>query len=167
MVGVDDRRRAYEAVTHLLRLGYRRIAMINGARDVEHVAAGVSTAIKRALKDAEHAARSRARRARATSASSRATRAGIALLKRRPDAVFIANYLMAVGFMEALRQYQLRCPEDVALVTCDDYPWLDSFSPRLTTINLPKDELGAGRRRSCSSSAWIRKPRGTRAHHHA
>ena len=70
-------------------------------------------------------------------------RAGLELLKSRPDAVFIANYLMTVGFMEALRQYRLRCPEDVALVTCDDYPWMDSFSPRLTTIDLPKRELGA------------------------
>jgi DNA-binding LacI/PurR family transcriptional regulator len=30
----------------------------------------------------------------------------------------------------------------VAIVTCDDHPWLDSFSPRLTTIDLPKRELG-------------------------
>ena len=50
---------------------------------------------------------------------------------------------MTVGFMEALRQYRLRCPEDVALVTCDDYAWMDSFSPRLTTIDLPKRGLGA------------------------
>jgi LacI family transcriptional regulator len=64
-------------------------------------------------------------------------------LKIRPDAVFIANYLLTVGFMEALRQYRMRCPGDVALVTCDDYPWMDSFSPRLTTIDLPKRELGA------------------------
>jgi hypothetical protein len=70
-------------------------------------------------------------------------RAGLDLLKQRPDAVFVANYLMTVGFMEALRQYRLRCPEDVALVTCDDYPWMDSFSPRLTTIDLPKRDLGA------------------------
>ena len=70
-------------------------------------------------------------------------RAGLEILKKRPDAVFIANYLMSVGFMRALRQYQLRCPEDIAIVTCDDHPWLDSFSPRLTTVNLPKRELGA------------------------
>jgi LacI family transcriptional regulator len=49
---------------------------------------------------------------------------------------------MTVGFMRALRQYQLRCPEDIAVVTCDDHPWLDSFHPRLTTVNLPKYELG-------------------------
>jgi LacI family transcriptional regulator, galactose operon repressor len=68
--------------------------------------------------------------------------AGIQLLKHKPDAFFIGNYLMTVGFMRALRQYQLRCPEDIAVVTCDDHPWLDSFHPRLTTVNLPKYELG-------------------------
>jgi LacI family repressor for deo operon, udp, cdd, tsx, nupC, and nupG len=67
---------------------------------------------------------------------------GITLLRRRPDAVFVANYLMAVGFMQALRQYQIRCPEDIGIVTCDDHPWLDGFAPRLTTINLPKYEIG-------------------------
>ena len=71
---------------------------------------------------------------------------GIALLRRRPDAVFVANYLMAVGFMQALRQYQLRCPEDIGMVTCDDHPWLDAFAPRLTTINLPKVRDRAPRR---------------------
>jgi DNA-binding LacI/PurR family transcriptional regulator len=54
----------------------------------------------------------------------------------------VANYLMVVGFMQALRQYQIRCPEDIGIVTCDDHPWLDSFAPRLTTINLPKYEIG-------------------------
>ena len=49
---------------------------------------------------------------------------------------------LAHGLMQALRQYQLRCPDDIGLVTCDDHPWLDAFSPRLTTINLPKYDLG-------------------------
>jgi len=49
---------------------------------------------------------------------------------------------MSVGFMQALKQYGLRCPDDVAVVTCDDHAWLDAFSPRLTTIDLPKRELG-------------------------
>ena len=57
--------------------------------------------------------------------------------------MFIGNYLMTVGFMQALRQYRMRCPDDVAVVTCDDHPWLDAFAPRLTTIDLPKRELGA------------------------
>jgi DNA-binding LacI/PurR family transcriptional regulator len=69
--------------------------------------------------------------------------AGLELLKRKPEAVFVSNYLMAVGLMKAVRQYQLRCPQDVAIVTCDDHPWVESFSPQLTTVNFPKYELGS------------------------
>jgi len=68
--------------------------------------------------------------------------AGLALLKTTMDAVFISNYTMAVGFIKALRQHQRRCPQDVAIVTCDEHAWMDSFSPRLTTVNFPKRELG-------------------------
>jgi LacI family transcriptional regulator len=49
---------------------------------------------------------------------------------------------VAVDFMKALRQYPMRCPQDVAIVTCDDHPWIESFHPRLTTVDLPKYELG-------------------------
>jgi LacI family transcriptional regulator, galactose operon repressor len=141
IVAMDDRGAAYEGVLHLRRLGYRRIGFIGGLR-------GASTSRQRAsgyraaLRDA-HLRFDPALVVEGDFRVESGYRAGLELLKRRPDAVFIANYLMTVGFMEALRQYRLRCPEDVAVVTCDDHPWLDAFSPRLTTIDLPKRELGA------------------------
>jgi LacI family transcriptional regulator len=140
-VELDDKGAAFDGVTHLLRLGYRRVAFVGGLR-------GASTSRKRldGYKAALRAANVPLEPALVTEGDFRVEsgyRAGLDLLKLRPDAVFIANYLMTVGFMEALRQYRMRCPEDVALVTCDDYPWMDSFSPRLTTIDLPKRELGA------------------------
>ena len=140
-VEMDDRGAAYEGVMHLRRLGYRRIGFIGGLH-------GASTSRRRldgyraALRDA----RIRFDPALVVEGDFRVEsgyRAGLELLKRRPDAVFVGNYLMTVGFMEALRQYRMRCPDDVAVVTCDDHPWLDAFSPRLTTIDLPKRELGA------------------------
>ena len=141
VVELDDHGAAYEGVTHLLRLGYRRVAFIGGLH-------GASTSRKRleGYKAALRDAKVKLDPALVVEGDFRVEsgyREGLQLLKGRPDAVFIANYLMTVGFMEALHQYRLRCPEDVALVTCDDYPWMDSFSPRLTTIDLPKRELGA------------------------
>ena len=139
VVTVDEEGGAYEAVSHLLRLGYTRIGMLNGPN--------VSTS-RRRLAGYKQALQSHRRRVdpELVVASDFRVEAGyesgIALLRRRPDAVFVANYLMAVGFMQALRQYQLRCPDDIGLVTCDDHPWLDAFSPRLTTINLPKYDIG-------------------------
>jgi LacI family transcriptional regulator len=140
-VEMDDKGAAYEGVAHLLRLGYRRVGFIGGLR-------GASTSRRRldgyraALRDAKL----RLDPALVVEGDFRVEsgyRAGLTLLKARPDAVFVGNYLMTVGFMEALRQYRLRCPDEVAIVTCDDHAWLDAFSPRLTTIDLPKRELGA------------------------
>lgn len=140
-VELDDKGAAYEGVSHLLRLGYRRVGFIGGLR-------GASTSRRRldGYKAALRDWKIRLDPALVAEGDFRVEsgyQAGLALLKARPDAVFIANYLMTVGFMEALRQYRLRCPEEVALVTCDDYAWMDSFAPRLTTIDLPKRELGA------------------------
>jgi LacI family transcriptional regulator len=137
---VDEREGVYEGVAHLLRLGHRRIAMINGVEKVSTSAQRLA-GYRDALRDwqVEHDA---TLVAHGDFRVESGYTAGIQLLKQKPDAFFIGNYLMAVGFMRALRQYQLRCPEDVAIVTCDDHPWLDSFHPRLTTVNLPKYELG-------------------------
>lgn len=139
VVTVDEEGGTYEAVAHLLRLGHRRIGMLNGPK--------ISTSRRRlaGYRQALDAWRRPFDPALVVASDFRVEAgydSGLTLLKRRPDAVFVANYLMAVGFMQALRQYQIRCPEDIGIVTCDDHPWLESFAPRLTTINLPKYEIG-------------------------
>ncbi|MBM3559209.1 MAG: LacI family transcriptional regulator [Alphaproteobacteria bacterium] len=139
VVTVDEEGGAFEAVAHLIRLGYTRIGMVNGPN--------VSTSRRRFVgyKQALDSAGIPYDPDLVVSGDFRVEAGydtGITLLKRKPDAVFVANYMSAVGFMSALRQYQLRCPEDIGLVTCDDHPWLDAFSPRLTTVNLPKYEIG-------------------------
>jgi LacI family transcriptional regulator len=138
---LDDRAAAYEAVSHLLRLDYRRIAIIAGPARVDTAERRLA-GYKQALKDWKvrvdpalyHEGDFRVKGGYI---------AGLELLKRKPEAVFVSNYLMAVGLMKAVRQYQLRCPQDVAIVTCDDHPWVESFSPQLTTVNFPKYELGS------------------------
>jgi LacI family transcriptional regulator len=139
VVTVDEEGGAYEAVTHLLRLGYARVGMLNGPN--------VSTSRRRlaGYRQAFRAWGGRIDPDLVVASDFRVEAGyedGITLLRRRPDAVFVANYLMAVGFMQALRQYQLRCPEDIGLVTCDDHPWVDAFAPRLTTVNIPKSDIG-------------------------
>jgi LacI family transcriptional regulator len=137
---MDDRGAAYEGVAHLARLGFVRIAIILGIAGAS-TSRGRLSGYRRALADhglAFDAALVQPGDYKVESGY----RAGLALLKRRPDAVFVSNYLMGVGFMKALRQYRLRCPHDVAIVTCDDHPWIDCFSPRLTTVDLPKQRLG-------------------------
>jgi LacI family transcriptional regulator len=64
------------------------------------------------------------------------------LMPHRPDAVFIASDLMAVGALRALRQAGVRVPDDVALVGFDDAPIATYSDPPLTTVRQPVYELG-------------------------
>lgn len=137
---LDDRDAAHEAVSHLLRLGYKKVGMIGGLGGVTPSDRRLQ-GYKKALAEWKRPF-DRSLFVQGDYRVQSGYQGGLALLKRKLDAVFISNYVMAVGFMRALRQYQLRCPQDVAVVTCDDHAWMDSFTPRLTTVNFPKYELG-------------------------
>jgi LacI family transcriptional regulator, galactose operon repressor len=140
IVQTDDRHGAIDAISHLARIGHKRIAFVSGPLHVSNARArrqGYRKALEanglQYLPELTFEGDYRIESGH---------RAGLALLPYRPDAVFVTNYLMTVGFMSAADEIGMRCPEDFALVSFDDYPWLGCFRPRLTTIELPKYELG-------------------------
>jgi DNA-binding LacI/PurR family transcriptional regulator len=63
-------------------------------------------------------------------------------LPRRPDAVFIASDVVAIGAIQAIKQAGLRIPEDIAVVGFDDVPLSEYYDPPLTTLRLPAFGLG-------------------------
>src|SRR5438445_12289938 len=140
-VVTDDEKGAFEAVSHLARVGHRQIALVSGPLSVSNgkarwrgfrkalQASGLQYEPDLVIEGDYHI--------------DSGYRAGLSLLPRRPDAVFVANYLMTVGLMKAADEIGLRCPEDFGLASFDDYPWLSCFRPRLTTVELPKYEIGA------------------------
>jgi LacI family transcriptional regulator len=140
LVQTNDRQGAIDAISHLARIGHRKIAFVSGPLSVSNARArrqGYCAALEewgleyvpQLTFEGDYRIES-------------GHRAGHALLQHRPDAVLVTNYLMTIGFMSAADEIGLRCPEDFALVSFDDYPWLACFRPRLTTIELPKYELG-------------------------
>jgi DNA-binding LacI/PurR family transcriptional regulator len=64
------------------------------------------------------------------------------LLAARPDAVFCASDVMAIGAMRAARESGLRIPQDVAFVSFDDLPLATIPEPKLTTIRQPIYRFG-------------------------
>ena len=66
----------------------------------------------------------------------------IAQTKPRPDAVFAANDMMAIGCLAALGAAGLRVPQDISLGGFDDIPIARYVAPTLTTIRVPIAELG-------------------------
>ncbi|MCS6909843.1 MAG: LacI family transcriptional regulator [Anaerolineales bacterium] len=140
-VDVDNRAAAREAVAHLLRLGYRRIATITGP---QNMIAGADRldGYRAALKDRGLAfdpdliLEGDFTEAGGYAAMQR-------LLPRRPEAVFVASDMMALGALRALREAACRVPEDVALVGFDDMPFAARADPPLTTVRQPVQRAGA------------------------
>ena len=140
IVQTNDHQGAHDAVSHLARIGHKRIALVGGPSHVSNARArkeGYLEALKssklefdpKLVFEGDYRIDS-------------GHRAGQALLPQRPDALLVTNYLMTVGLMRAADEIGMHCPEDFAIVSFDDYPWLGCFRPRLTTIELPKYELG-------------------------
>lgn len=66
----------------------------------------------------------------------------IAARRRRPDAVFCANDLTAMGLIAAFREAGLRVPDDISVVGYDDIDGAAYLDPPLTTVRQPFAELG-------------------------
>lgn len=71
--------------------------------------------------------------------------AGIARLMRRMPgltAIVASNDLLALGAMKWLREAGYNVPLDVSVIGCDDIPFASMASPALSTIQIPKKEVG-------------------------
>lgn len=123
-----------KATEHLIWLGHTRIALVGGRPDVETGAERLEgyTAAMRAAGLTPFAVNGgfRAELAEQEVAS-------LLAIEPRPTALVIANNLMALGTLKALRRAAVAIPEEVALVTVDDPPWAELVDPPLTVVAQP------------------------------
>jgi len=139
-IDVDNISGAYNAVSHLMRLGYQRIGTITGL-------AGSAEAADR-LEGYKKALIERGRDIdQSLIAEGDFTEAGgyyamKKLITAKPEAVFAASDLMVIGAMRAVREAKLKIPEDVAFVGFDDVAIATYADPQLTTIRQPIARFG-------------------------
>ena len=60
----------------------------------------------------------------------------------KPDAIFAASDLAAMGAMQALKTQGLQIPKDVGLVGFANEPFTDFVEPALTTVDQRSDHIG-------------------------
>lgn len=164
LVAVDNEGGAYQATKHLLELGHRRIGVLTGLETISTQVARTD-GYKRALQEADigidetlivyahpHAYRNQPG-SDITSPPTTLTNlqmtpnAFLALhqlldLPHRPTAIFVTNNQMTLGALHALRERNLRCPDDISVMSFDDHDWAPLFSPPLTVVKQPTYELG-------------------------
>lgn len=119
---------------HFIWLGHRRIAFVGGRSHVETGAsrlAGYLSAV-RASGIVPFTVEGEFRADRAEAAVRELLERGV-----RPTAIVIANNVMAIGTMRALRSAGLRVPHDVAIAAVDDPIWAELVDPPLTALAQP------------------------------
>jgi LacI family transcriptional regulator len=132
---VDNRRGAALAAEHLLEAGYRRIACVTGP-------ARLSTANERLEGYAAVVERPISQRANFRQDGGSKAAAALLAGDDPPDAFFVANNLMTIGVLEAIRSAGLRVGADVGVVGFDDAPWASLIDPPLTVVAQPAREIG-------------------------
>ncbi len=137
----DDAEGAYEATRHLIKLGHRRIGLIRGP--ARHpFSRALTSGYRRALSEAGLPLREDLV-VEAAFRPEGGYEAAESLLKaaQRPSAVF-TNDDMAIGALRAIHDHGLRVPEDIAIVGYDDIEYAAHTTPPLSTVAVPKEEMG-------------------------
>ena len=139
--GLRQPARAGEAVRHLLRLGHTRIALLDTTLEVSshrERAEGYHQVMKEARLGPDPATWP-GQRQRSPTASPPPCGCWSS---PPPHRHVRPQQPLTIGALQAISARGLRCPEDISLVSYDDYEWQEAFRPRLTTIAQPGFLLG-------------------------
>jgi LacI family transcriptional regulator len=138
----DNFQGAHEATRHLIELGHERIAILAGRVSLSTHSSRLE-GFRRAMADADLPVRDEFCWPGGMQPQAGYDFAGrLFALRRKPTAVFCTNNKLLLGFVRAMGEAGVRCPEDISVVGFDDFTWTENFHPRLTTVAQPARELG-------------------------
>ncbi|MDV7142459.1 substrate-binding domain-containing protein [Tropicimonas sp. TH_r6] len=142
-VDMDNDQLVHRALDHLMKQGFRRIGMVSSYSSVmnfrlRHDAflRGMAAHRLEIVPDDILSVESTLEGAYADSVE-QITPGKVA------DAYLCANDIIAFGFIRALRERGIRVPEDVSVIGIDNLPMAAVFDPPLTSLNVPKQKIGA------------------------
>ncbi|MFD1064820.1 LacI family DNA-binding transcriptional regulator [Oceanobacillus locisalsi] len=143
-VTIDSKQAAYQAVKHLIKLGHKKIGLINFDKKFLYASERYS-GYEKALKEfnleitddwiynTKHLN---------FESGQQAMRVLLDQIDR-PSAVFAVSDVLAVGALKELHIKQLGVPEEMALIGFDNIEFSNVVYPPLTTVAQPMYEMGA------------------------
>jgi len=138
----DDVQGAFSATEYLIKKGHRRILFINGSLHISSAKERLA-GYKRALLE------------NGVGYEDKLVRSGVVRMedgyrimkeilnnKNNITAVFAYSDLVAFGVIKALRETNLKIPENIAVVGYDDIEFASTLEIPLTTVRIPRHQLG-------------------------
>jgi len=139
---VDDRKGAFDAVTHLIERGYRRIAHFAGPQHLAPFSGRLKGYID-ALDEHQIPVENRSVRWGGVEEED-GYKAMDSLLKDNvvPDAIFAVNDPVGIGAFRRIREASLHIPESIAIIAYGNTRISELLDPPLSTVNQPSVEMG-------------------------
>ena len=138
----DSRTGARLLIDHLIALGHRHIALINGPGSISSAqdrAAGYRESLLQHGLAVEESLIFQGEFKH--SSGYRLTQQALAA-RPRPTAIFAANNFIAMGVLQALQEADVSVPGEMAVVCIDDVPYFSLVDPFLTVAVQPAYEMG-------------------------
>jgi LacI family transcriptional regulator len=139
---IDNYKAGYEATSHLIEQGCRRIVHLGG-----NILRNVYSDRLRGYRQALHDNRIDFNQnlvfiSDLTSESGKTLMKKILKMNLKPDGIFAANDTTAVAAMIEIQAEGIRIPGDIAVVGFNNAPISEVIRPNLTTIDYPASEMG-------------------------
>lgn len=139
-ISIDYNRGVLQAIEHVAGLGHRRAAVIAGP-EANRTAANIKQELVTGLT-------ARGMKHFPVTCSDYRVDAGASAVRDIlsapdiPTVIFCGSDLIAMGAMNTLEEAGVRIPEDVSIVGIDDISFAFLARPPLTTISVPREQLG-------------------------
>jgi DNA-binding LacI/PurR family transcriptional regulator len=156
---VDYGRGISQAIKHVAGLGHRRVAVIGGPEE-NRTASNIRRVLVAELRKQGLTPTSVANCNYRIDAGASAVR-DVLSAAEIPTAVFCGSDLIAMGAMNALQEAGIRVPEDVSIVGIDNLPFTFLTRPPLTTVGVPREELGLRAFRALDRMFQLKRGKGT------
>ncbi len=154
-VDIDNVNAGYKATEHLLQLGHRRIAFLNGVKNSKY-------SVQRLLGYQQAFQRSRlfyedhwVLETKFTEMAGYKRMGEILSRDDPPTAVICAADVVAIGALSAIKERNLRVPDQISVVSFGDIPLAGMLETPLTSVRIPFVEIG---QRACRLLInWIKE----------
>jgi DNA-binding LacI/PurR family transcriptional regulator len=141
-VDINNKQGAQQAVEHLLECGYARIAFIGGNQKETFNRNRLSGYKEALLINGLNYREDYVKEGESTKQSGFNMMNDLLRLPEKPDAVICADNIICVGAMKAIKSADLNIPQDIGVMSFDNFPIADLIEPSLTTIDIDVFELG-------------------------
>ncbi|MDN3678853.1 substrate-binding domain-containing protein [Vibrio tapetis subsp. quintayensis] len=141
-ISIDNQLGGYIASLHLLQMGHVSIAHIKGLASQPDSSSRFN-GYKKALKEAGIKVNPKLVK-EGDFSSELGYQKTVELIESNVhfSAIFAANDLTAYGAIKALTEHGIKVPEQVSVIGFDDLPVSQYFTPALTTLRQPVEEIG-------------------------